>query len=58
MVSYQLIAKDLPKEAIEKNKSTHRSITIDGKELEFTDGFTDLHTKIYEGYNCGKRFWN
>ncbi len=41
--------KDLPKEAVEKNKSTHRSITIDGKELEFTEGFTDLHTKIYEG---------
>jgi UDP-N-acetyl-2-amino-2-deoxyglucuronate dehydrogenase len=40
-------SNDLPKEAVEKNKSTYRSITIDGKELEFTEGFTDLHTKIY-----------
>lgn len=48
--------KDLPKEVIEKNKSTHRSITIDGKELEFTEGFTDLHTKIYEDIVAGKGF--
>jgi UDP-N-acetyl-2-amino-2-deoxyglucuronate dehydrogenase len=40
--------KDLSKEAVEKGKLTHRSITIDGKELEFTEGFTDLHTRIYE----------
>ncbi|MDY0083497.1 MAG: Gfo/Idh/MocA family oxidoreductase [Ignavibacteriaceae bacterium] len=49
-------SKDLPKEAVEKNKSTHRSITIDGNELEFTDGFTDLHTKIYEEILQGKGF--
>jgi UDP-N-acetyl-2-amino-2-deoxyglucuronate dehydrogenase len=48
--------KDLPKEAINKNKSTHRSITIDGKELEFTEGFTDLHTKIYEAIINGDGF--
>ncbi|MBW7843648.1 MAG: Gfo/Idh/MocA family oxidoreductase [Ignavibacterium sp.] len=49
-------SKDLPNEAIIKNKSTHRSITIDGNELEFTDGFTDLHTKIYEEILLGKGF--
>ncbi|HCY77291.1 MAG TPA: oxidoreductase [Ignavibacteriales bacterium] len=49
-------SKDLPKEAIEKNKSTHRSITIDGTELEFTEGFTDLHTRIYEEMMTGKGF--
>ncbi|HEX7358711.1 MAG TPA: Gfo/Idh/MocA family oxidoreductase [Ignavibacteriaceae bacterium] len=49
-------AEDLPKEAVEKNKSTHRSITIDGNELEFTDGFTDLHTRIYEEMLKGKGF--
>lgn len=48
--------KDLPKEAVEKGKSTHRSITIDGKELEFTEGFTDLHTKIYEEVIKGNGF--
>lgn len=49
-------SKDLPREAVEKNKSTHRSITIDGNELEFTEGFTDLHTRIYEEIIQGKGF--
>jgi len=47
---------DLPKEAVEKHKSTYRSITIDGKEIEFTEGFTDLHTKIYEEIIKGHAF--
>lgn len=49
-------AKDLPKDAIEKNKSTHRSLTIDGNELEFTEGFTDLHTRLYEEIIKGNGF--
>lgn len=49
-------AKDLPNEAIENNKSTYRSITIDGNELEFTEGFTDLHTRIYEETLKGNGF--
>ena len=48
--------KDLPKLAVDNSKSTHRSITIDGKELEFTEGFTDLHTKVYEEIINGKGF--
>lgn len=48
--------KDLPEEAIKNNRSTHRSITIDGKEIEFTEGFTDLHTKVYEYTLQGKGF--
>ena len=27
---------------------TYRSITVDGEEIEFSGGFTDLHTKSYE----------
>ncbi|MBU2650691.1 MAG: Gfo/Idh/MocA family oxidoreductase [Bacteroidetes bacterium] len=38
----------LPDEAIKKGQRTFRSITIEGKELEFSDGFTDLHTRLYE----------
>jgi UDP-N-acetyl-2-amino-2-deoxyglucuronate dehydrogenase len=38
----------LPTEAIEAGKRTYRSIKIEGKELEFSDGFTELHTKSYE----------
>ena len=48
--------KDLPKDSVEKGKSTHRSITIDGDELEFTEGFTDLHKKIYENIIEGDGF--
>jgi len=49
-------SNDLPKEAIDNKKSTYRSITIDGNELEFTEGFTDLHTKIYQEVIAGKGF--
>jgi UDP-N-acetyl-2-amino-2-deoxyglucuronate dehydrogenase len=48
--------KDLPKESIEKNESTYRSIVIDGEELEFTNGFTDLHIKVYEEIINGNGF--
>ena len=39
---------DLPFIAKPGSNTTYRSVTIDGKELEFTDGFTDLHTLVYE----------
>ena len=39
---------DLPEQALRSNMPTHRSIAIDGKEVEFTQGFTDLHTRVYE----------
>lgn len=40
--------KCLPKEAIEKNQRTYRSITIENREIEFSGGFTDLHTLVYK----------
>jgi UDP-N-acetyl-2-amino-2-deoxyglucuronate dehydrogenase len=46
--------KNLPDEAVQKGKLTHRSITIDNKEIEFTEGFTNLHTRIYEEVLQGK----
>jgi UDP-N-acetyl-2-amino-2-deoxyglucuronate dehydrogenase len=49
-------ANDLPKETVEKNKPTHRSITIDENELEFTEGFTDLHTRLYQEIINGNGF--
>ena len=39
---------DLPVEIKEKNQKTFRSITIDHNELEFSQGFTELHTKSYQ----------
>ena len=38
---------DLPTEVAARNQTTYRSITIDGKEIEFSGGFTDLHTVVY-----------
>ena len=49
-------ADDLPAEAIEKNQRTFRSIQVDGNEIEFSEGFTDLHTKIYEKILQGDGF--
>ena len=37
-------------------KTTYRSIRIDDEELEFTEGFTDLHTRIYEEALAGRGF--
>lgn len=39
---------DLPKGALEANKRTYRSLSIDGKEVEFSDGFANLHTAVYK----------
>ncbi|MCW3804162.1 Gfo/Idh/MocA family protein [Plebeiibacterium marinum] len=38
----------LPNMIKEKGQRTFRSITIEGEELEFSGGFTDLHTRCYE----------
>jgi len=38
----------IPEEVKEKGIRTYRSITVDGEEIEFSGGFTDLHTKSYE----------
>ena len=47
---------DLPDEGFNNNQNTFRSINIDGEELEFTDGFTGLHTKVYEDILRGNGF--
>ena len=38
----------IPREIKAAGQSTYRSITVDGAEIEFSGGFTDLHTKSYE----------
>ncbi|MFA6127005.1 MAG: Gfo/Idh/MocA family oxidoreductase [Bacteroidales bacterium] len=49
-------ANDLPESARLKGQRTHRSIIIDGQEIEFSDGFTDLHTRVYEDILSGGGF--
>jgi len=50
-------AENLPKSAKEKGLPTFRTLSIEGEEIEFSKGFTDLHTvsyqKILEGQGYG-----
>jgi UDP-N-acetyl-2-amino-2-deoxyglucuronate dehydrogenase len=46
----------LPEEVVENGQPTYRSITIDGNEVEFSGGFTDLHTVVYERTLAGNGF--
>ena len=46
----------LPNEIKLKGQRTYRSITIQGEELEFSGGFTDLHTKVYQEIMEGKGY--
>ena len=46
----------LPEEIRNKGQRTYRSITIEGEELEFSTGFTDLHTRVYEGVLNGQGY--
>ena len=49
-------ANCLPPEQKEKGKRTFRSLTIDGEQFEFSDGFTELHTRSYEEILAGNGF--
>jgi len=49
-------ADHLPAAQKEKGQRTFRSITIAGQEVEFSDGFTDLHTESYRDILSGGGF--
>jgi UDP-N-acetyl-2-amino-2-deoxyglucuronate dehydrogenase len=48
-------ADDLPEEA-KGRKSTYRSVIVNGEELEFSDGFTELHTVSYREILAGRGY--
>jgi len=48
--------KDLPDAARVGNKTTFRSLTIGGEEVEFSDGFAELHTSVYRAILAGGGF--
>ena len=48
--------QDLPETATAAGKSTYRSVKVDGHEVEFSEGFTDLHTRLYEEILAGRGF--
>jgi UDP-N-acetyl-2-amino-2-deoxyglucuronate dehydrogenase len=47
---------DVPAEELEKGKRTYRAITADGQNIEFSEGFTDLHTRSYAEILAGRGF--
>ncbi|VVN06625.1 UDP-N-acetyl-2-amino-2-deoxy-D-glucuronate oxidase [Pseudomonas fluorescens] len=48
-------ANDLP-DVVKGKKPTYRSITVDGDEIEFSEGFTDLHTVSYQEILAGRGY--
>ncbi|HSO41061.1 MAG TPA: Gfo/Idh/MocA family oxidoreductase [Labilithrix sp.] len=48
--------KDVPRDVRAAGKTTFRTITVDGSEVEFSEGFTDLHTRVYDLTLAGKGF--
>ena len=47
---------DLPQPPVDGKPATYRSITVDAEEVEFSEGFTDLHTRSYEEILAGRGF--
>jgi len=47
--------RDLP-ENVRSTRTTYRSMVLNGEEVEFSDGFTDLHIKSYEQILAGRGF--
>lgn len=47
---------DVPAAERATGMTSFRSITFDGEEIEFSGGFTDLHTRSYEDIFAGKGF--
>lgn len=47
---------DVPEELRDQGQRTYRSITADGESIEFSGGFTDLHTVSYQEILAGRGF--
>jgi len=48
--------KDLPESVRAAKQKTFRSVSIDGVDVEFSEGFTDLHTVVYKETLAGRGF--
>lgn len=48
--------EDVPQAQRDAGQRTYRSITVDGEEIEFSGGFTDLHNRSYEEILAGRGF--
>lgn len=48
--------EDIPEPIRASGKRTFRSITVNGEEIEFSEGFTDLHNVSYQEILAGRGF--
>ncbi len=48
--------EDLPQEVKKEGNHVYRSLKMDGRELEFSSGFTELHTEMYKEILAGRGF--
>ena len=51
-----LDVNDVPADERASGKRTFRAVIADGENVECSDGFTELHTKIYEEILSGRGF--
>ena len=51
-----LDVNDVPDHERNQGKRTYRTLTANGQSVEFSDGFTDLHTRCYEEILAGRGF--
>lgn len=51
-----LDVNDVPAAERMQGKRTYRALIADGDSIEFSDGFTELHTRIYEEIIAGRGF--
>ena len=52
----RMIEMDVQAQAGPSRSTTFRSSTVDGTEIEFSEGFSDLHTRVYEEVLAGRGF--
>ena len=48
--------EDLPFDHDRTKQVTYRSLTVNDREIEFSGGFSDLHTRVYEEVLAGRGF--
>jgi UDP-N-acetyl-2-amino-2-deoxyglucuronate dehydrogenase len=48
--------RDLASGSVERGQAAYRSITVDGREIDFSEGFRDLHLNVYEDILRGGGF--
>jgi UDP-N-acetyl-2-amino-2-deoxyglucuronate dehydrogenase len=51
-----LDSNDLPAGIAARGQRTYRSVKIEEEEMEFSGGFTDLHTETYRDILAGKGY--